>query len=510
MNEERVHTDEPSSLLLIQALRSHLSLLMIKHRTPGLNIAVADRGKMIWEAGFGLADIASSRPMSPDSVYHSGSLGKTYTAVAIMILLDRGPIGLDDPINDHLPFKVHNPLGQRDITVHDLMVHVSGLGADAAASHWRPGRSLAEELAAEYSSEWSPFHGGRLVKRWTHPVGTAWTYSNLGIATLGLIVERANPDKLSFSEFVQRYIMDPLGMTHSCYPPAQHPDFVPPHIWAQTTTGYSRMGDVDTPTIPVYFREYPAGGVLARPADHLRLLLALMNEGELDGYRLLSPQSVRSMLSPDARLGTLKDSFGDPVSEQGLVWRLLDREFPWTSFGHSGGHMFGWRTEGRAWPNYGSAVVVAANQWSLPDHTKEAAEIAEFVGNWLRHRQIENAPAVDPATLSYVRGALLAGAYRIAIGIPGEMPAGALEAITRDSRDRGAVLRRSVNAEWDKAFFSRGFAAVAALPPTLEAIHRFWKSDASEVDLATAHAAYRSLGGRPDAGLLWKLLPPEL
>lgn len=499
MNEERVHTSDPAGLSLISALRAHLPALMAKHQTPGLNVAVADKGKLIWEAGFGLADISSAKPMTPDSVYHSGSIGKTYTATAVMILVDRGVVALEDPINKHLPFEIHNPLGERDITVHDLMVHMSGLSADGAASSWTPGRSLTEDVAAEYTRTWSPMYGGSLIKRWIHPVGAAWTYSNLGVATLGLIVETANPERLSFSDFVQRHVMDPLGMTHSCYPPAQHPDFVTPALWAQTTSGSTRMGGADIPTIPVYFREYPAGGVLARPADHIRLLLAMMEGGELDGYRLFAPEIARAMISPAIELGVLTNAFGNPIGEQGLVWRLNDHGRAWTSFEHPGGHMFGWHTHGRAWPTYKAAVMVATTQWNLPDETTEGQEVAEFVGTWLRYRQPAEVPPPNAAAFSYARGALLAGAYRVSFGIPGDVPEGALDTIITGTRDRGG--------DWDAAAFRRGFEAVAALPPTLEAIQRFWVSETSEIDPETVHAAYTALGGSR-ADYLWNMLPP--
>lgn len=500
MNEERIHTSDPAGLRLINALRGHLPVLMDKHQTPGLNIAVADKGKLIWEAGFGLADIASAKPMRPDSVYHSGSLGKTYTATAVMMLVDRGVIALEDPINKHLPFEIHNPLGERDITVHDLMVHTSGLSADGASS-WTPSNSLAEDVAAEYAREWSPMYGGRRMKRWIHSVGTAWTYSNLGVATLGLIVETVNTERLGFSDYVQRHIMDPLRMTHSCYPPAQHPDFVRSELWAQTTSGYSRMGCADIPTMPVYLREYPAGGVLARPADHIRLLLAMMQEGELDGYRLFAPKIARAMTSPGTEFGLLTNAFGNPIGEQGLIWRLHDRGCAWESFEHGGGHMFGWRAQGRAWPHYQAAVVVATTQWSLPDETMEVREVGDFVCTWLRYRQPADVPPLGKAALSYARGALLAGAYRVTFGIPGDAPEGALETIIAGTRDRGG--------DWDAAAFRRGFQAVAGLPPTLEAIRNFWGSDASEIDPVTIHAAYAALGGRRAADFLWCLMPAE-
>lgn len=227
----------------------------------------------------------------------------------------------------------------------------------------------------------------------------------------------------------------------------------------------------------------------------------MMNGGEWDGYRLFAPDIARAMISPATKLGPLHNQFGDLIGEQGLIWMLKDSGRDWGSFEHGGGHMFGWRTQGRAWPTYGAAVALATNQWSLPDNTREVDEVVDFVGTWLRYRQPTNATRLNATALSYARGALLAGAYRVTFGIPGEIPDGALETIIASTRDRGG--------DWNAAAFRRGFGAVAALPPTLEAIQDFWSSTACEIDPAHARAAYAALGGKPAANFLWSLLPPE-
>lgn len=500
---ERLHTDEPAGLRLIGALRDYILHVMAARGTPGLNIALAHRGTLIWEAGFGLADVAAGTLMTPDTTYRSGSLGKTYTATAIMILVDLGTISLDDPINRHLPFKVSNPLGRREVTVRDLMVHKSGLGLDAALPAWAPARSLAATLEAEFAKDVSPIMRGT-EPRWRSEVGTSWCYSNLGAATLGLIVETANPEKLSFSEFVQRHVMDPLGMTHSQYPTAQHPDFARPELLESISTGYARMGVADIPTIPLYFDEYPAGGVIARPADHIRLLLAMMNKGDLDGYRLLAPETVEQMLSPATDLGGVVLGLDDVA--QGLIWRLSNHGKPIASFFHAGGHMFGWRTQGRAWPHFKTAVMVASNQWSLPDDIHDVEQIANFVGEWLPFEtrvDIAEGGTVSEAAVSYVRGALLAAGYCAFCGVEGAPPKDAIEHLIANTR-----CIPGIRNDWDADAFRRGFEAIFRTDGTVAGVRRFWSSSDCEVDSATVRRAYRSLGGRIP-GAMSNLLPDE-
>ena len=224
---EKIHTERPYDLRMIDAIRDYVPHVMRADGTPGLNLALGYRGRLIWEAGFGYADVAAGREMMPETVYHSGSLGKTYTATAVMQLVERGVIGLDDPINRHLPFEIVNPLGERDITVRDLMTHQSGINTGGANGVWGKPIGLRQALEETFSQETTPIMGGT-QKLWIAKVGEKYTYSNPGLGTLGLIVETANPEKLSFADYVQKHVMDPLGMELSQYPPAQHKDYVRP------------------------------------------------------------------------------------------------------------------------------------------------------------------------------------------------------------------------------------------------------------------------------------------
>lgn len=374
---ETVHTERLFELQLIDALRDFVPHVVRAQGTPGLNLALGYKGRLIWEAGFGYADVASEKSMTPETVYHSGSLGKTYTATAVMQLVDRGILSLDDAINEHLPFEVSNPLGERDITVHDLLTHRSGISSGGAMGVWHKPMPLAQALQESFDSDMSPVGGG-VTPFWVARVGERYNYSNPGLATLGLIVETVNREGLAFADYVQKHVMDPLGMEASQYPPAQHRDYVRPEIWEQMSTGYARMGGALIPTIPLYFSHYPAGGVLAKPADHLRLLMAMLAGGRYHDYQVLEAETVEQMLTPQ------HDELG-PGLDLGLVWLLRDHGQPTMSFSHAGGHMFGWRTDGWGWPDLDVSVVVASNQWSLPDSAPDVSLIPPFIENWMLH-----------------------------------------------------------------------------------------------------------------------------
>lgn len=495
---EKIHTERAFEIRMIDAIRDFVPHAMDAHGTPGLNLALGYRGRIIWEAGFGYSDVASGKPMLPETIYHSGSLGKTYTATAIMHLVDRGVIRLEDRINRHLPFEVHNSKGDRDITVHDLMTHTSGLGSDGAISLWSKPRSLAVELKEEYEKEHFAIFGGTTVPVWEYKVGEQFSYSNVGLATLGLIVETANPDGLSFSEYVQKNVMDPLGMESSQFPPAQHVDFVRPEIWAAMSTGYTSMGSAWIPTLPVYFGAAPAGSVLARPADHVRLLMAMLNDGRFNDYQLLKPETVELMLSP-------KEVEGNP--NQGLIWRVRDYGKPTFHFDHAGGHMFGWRTQGRAWPTYDAAIMVAINQWRLPEGATEVEMVSAFVGDWLAAQwpdvTLHAATEEWSWKVSYVRGALFAASYVTYVGLSAPLPEEAVEWSTTNTR-----LVPGRRDDWDPQAFRQGIQDISNAGLGLPSVREFWTSESCKVAWEDVKTIYTELNGTP-AGFLSPLLPVE-
>ena len=291
-------------------------------------------------------------------------------------------------------------------------------------------------------------------------------------------------------------------MVSAQYPPAQHVDYVRPEIWEAMSTGYTSMGSAWIQAIPVYFGEYPAGGVLARPSDHVRLLQAMLNGGSYDGYQLLKPETVEQMLSP-------QDITGDPAPgvKQGLMWRLSGHGGPMSAFSHAGGHMFGWSTEGQAWPGLDAAVMIGVNQWRIPDSSGDMYRITAFIGDWIASLPPDFEPreATDDWTwkVSYVRGAIFAAAYSMWVGIPGEMPADAIEASIEATR-----IVPHARQDWNADAFRRGLEDMQSTGLSLEGVAGFWSSDASRVTLEEAKTAYRELGGRLP-GSMSVIFPPE-
>jgi CubicO group peptidase (beta-lactamase class C family) len=492
-----VRTSDPGDLALIQAVAAYIPMVMRARGTPGLNIALARRGEIVWEAGFGYADAKKEAKMTPETAFHSGSMGKTYTGTAIMQLVEQGTISLSDPINKYLPFKVTNPLGDREVTIQDLMTHRSGLGDDRALSVFTAPGPLRQELRDEYNRPADTFMGN-LSPRWIAKAGVQYHYSNLGIATLGLIVETANPEHLSYSEYVEKHIMRPLGMKYAQYPPVQDREHIRPEIWSRMSTGYATMGRVWIPTATVYFGEFPCGGFVAAPADHLRLLLAMMNGGRFNGYQLLKPATVDQMLTPQS------EQEGRASFRQGLIWMLFDLGKTNARFEHSGAHMYGWLNNAIAWPRLETAYVVALNEWSLPSHRGELQLIQDFIRRWVEQEHpapvaSEKRPENWAWKVSYLRGLLYVEAFNSGIGIPTRLADAEIVRIAGES----VVDPAAVGVSWDPDGFIEGARAMNQVEPTAAGIQAFARSGRMKLTLEEAQRAFLELS--PSGGMFASL-----
>jgi len=171
---------------------------------PSISVAVAKDGKIIWEESFGLADVEKQIKASPHTMYHLGSLGKVYTATAIMILKERGLIDLDKPANDYLgQAKLQAFEGNaEDATVRRILNHTSGL-----PYFWT--HLYEEELDQRPSWDEVINQYGKLVS----PPGDRFIYSNLGFGILGFIVERISGKP--YHEFMKTEVFEPLGLSRS-------------------------------------------------------------------------------------------------------------------------------------------------------------------------------------------------------------------------------------------------------------------------------------------------------
>jgi CubicO group peptidase (beta-lactamase class C family) len=469
---------------LVECLREYAPQALEATATPGLNIALGRGDDVLWEEGFGLADRVTGRAMSSATVTRAGSISKLYTAVAVMQLVEQGALGLHDQVRAHLPeLPIVNPHGEREVTVYDLLTHRSGLMPNDGGCRLGAPPALADWLDDAYRAEHTGAYGG-VLPRWSRKTGAEWQYSNLGIATLGRLVEVANPDGLEFCAYVNRHVIEPLGMTSTVFAPSADAEHLPADVIERVSVGYARFGRMLVASPTLQLAEYPAGSLLTTPGDHVRLLLMLMNGGTFGGHRVLRPTTVRLMLAPQAELP------GVPHGAQGLVVRLSDRAGG--SFGHAGAMMWGWWNEGRAYPERGLAGVVCANVWDMlgyfePKHEEAQDLIFELLERW-PGRAARPRPAPDSVAwrTSYLLGLMMVERLHGALGIGERLDEAAMETMAASPND---------DRLWDADGFRAGAHDMLAVEPTVQEIGAALQDGRLRASLDDLRLRFRQLGG---------------
>jgi CubicO group peptidase (beta-lactamase class C family) len=177
------------------AVTAYVNAEMESQHIPGLSLLVIKDGKIIRAEGFGLANVELQVPVKPESVFQSGSVGKQFTATAVMMLVEEGKIGLDDPITKYFS---NAPATWKEITVRKLLSHTAGLGDYPKDFNFRKDWTEEDELKLIESIPlaYSP--------------GTKWAYSNFGYVTLGILIHRVTGE--FYGDFLQQRIFQPLGM----------------------------------------------------------------------------------------------------------------------------------------------------------------------------------------------------------------------------------------------------------------------------------------------------------
>lgn len=168
---------------------------MLKQHIPGLSLLVSKGGEIVRAEGFGLANVELQVPVKPETVFQSGSMGKQFTATAVMMLVEEGKVALDDPLTKYFP---DAPAAWKEVTVRELLSHTAGF------------TDYPEKF--DFRKDWTEDELIKVVEGipLAYPPGTKWEYSNLGYLTLGILIHRVTGE--FYGDFLQQRIFQPLGM----------------------------------------------------------------------------------------------------------------------------------------------------------------------------------------------------------------------------------------------------------------------------------------------------------
>lgn len=257
--------------------------LMKTNNSPSGTVTIARNGEIILAKGYGFEDIAEQTPVDPYvTLFRPGSTSKLSTWVSVMQLVEQGRLDLDTDVNEYLEsFKIKDTF-EDPITLRHIMTHTAGF-EDGGLGYLiidDPEKAISLRDSME-----------RYQPERINPPGVQTAYSNYATSLAGLIVE--NVSGLPFADYVQQNIFDPLGMTHSSFA-----EPLPAALAEHMATSYTmKAGAYVEKPFEIIANFAPAGSESATSPDMVRFAQAILNGGELDGERILKPETVEQMLT---------------------------------------------------------------------------------------------------------------------------------------------------------------------------------------------------------------------
>ena len=271
-----------------------------KGKIPGALTMIAREGRLVHFEKFGMQDVATAKPIAFDSIFRIYSMTKPITSVAVMMLYEEGHFQLNSPVSEFIPafkdMKVYANHGdaivdaEREMTVKHLLTHTSGLiyGGDwvhPINDRYREAKFFTDDLRHMVNElgEIPLLH---------HP-GDSWNYG-MSTDVLGYLVEVVSG--MPFAEFLKKRIFEPLGMVDTDFSVPEDKADRYATLYEPTENGDIQvMNNVPVSSGPLSFFHAGGAGLQSTAADYLRFCQMMLNEGELDGVRLLGRKTVELM-----------------------------------------------------------------------------------------------------------------------------------------------------------------------------------------------------------------------
>jgi CubicO group peptidase (beta-lactamase class C family) len=253
-------------------------------RLPGLALGIVHGDRVVHLQGFGTAD-ASGRPVTPQTPFILASTTKSFTALAIMQLVEAGKVNLDAPVQRYLPwFHLADPAASAGITVRHLLNQTSGLADPSDSLTTGDDSDAALEHAVRALGTVAPIH----------PPGQGFRYANVNYTILGLIVQTVAGQP--YEDYMRQHVLAPLGMTNSYTSPLEarrHGLATGHRYWFGRPVAFQ---------LPYNRAAAPAGYLSASAEAMSRYLIAHLNAGRSGAARVLSPAGIAQLHRPAAKI----------------------------------------------------------------------------------------------------------------------------------------------------------------------------------------------------------------
>lgn len=292
----------------VDAARAAILEIMEDQGVPGASVAVGIAGEIVWSQGFGWADIEHGIPVTTLTKFRVGSVSKTFAASGLGLLMERGQIDLDAPVQTYLP---DFPQKRWPITTRQIGGHIAGVrhyrGQEMLSSRRYPTVESGLEIFADDSLLFEP--------------ETDYSYSTYGWSLVSAVMEKASGRE--FLDLMRNDVFEPLGMRHTV---ADHTDSIIAH-----RTGFYEHGEggalVNAPYVDSSYK-WAGGGFLSTPEDLVLFGQAHMQPGFLQAETLAELQTSQVLRSGEE-------------TNYGLAWRTGTQDDGDVTLGHSGGSVGG-------------------------------------------------------------------------------------------------------------------------------------------------------------------------
>lgn len=272
-----------------------------KLKIPGIAIGVIKDNEVVYKNGFGTLGQKGSK-IDSSTVFSIGSIGKTFTAICIMQLAERGKLNIDDPVEKYVPWvKITTPDSTKKVTIRHLLTHTSGFKRNI---HDRLVWDIKENSPTEFTKKLGE------IKTDRRP-GEIWDYSNLGFVILGSIVEAVSGE--TYENYVEKNIFTPLEMKNTAASSKKLSS-------VDYTAGYETFFGVPKKFEHEYRNDLVCiGWIYTNVEDMTNYMMMFLNEGMFNGKRILSSESIEEMKKSYISIG-YGDTFGLSLFKSGELY----------------------------------------------------------------------------------------------------------------------------------------------------------------------------------------------
>ena len=357
---------KPKPAASLEELDKRLSDAFTKAKVPGASVTIIEGDQIVLSKGYGFADLKTKKPVTPETVFRAGSISKSFTSIAVMMLVEEGKLSLDAKVADLMPeLKFDNAWEKTDpIRVVHLLEHTTGFDDITFHHYFLEGKdvplSKAVDLYGPYKSRWKP--------------GTVTSYCNAGPVIAGRIIEKITGQR--FQDFMAERLHRPLAM-ESAYWTRE------PQITDRLSKSYKNVDGVEEPFVEILAR--PSGSLNVTSKDLAKLPLLMLGRGALDGHTYLSTASVERIEraeSTDGSRAGLKYGYG--------LGNLVYPGKKGIFFGHDGG-IDGFVSKYEYGPGTGAGFVVMANLATI-----EVLNAGNEIKDYLERNLPESKPVAVP------------------------------------------------------------------------------------------------------------------